>query len=165
MRVLQAPLSLSSLLLYLHLILPIQPFYIFITGVGRLMRKQSAPSGPLHGTDTHLTTQTKKNLKHKNHFALVTTCGSAAAAAASRILIERIIFSPPINSPITRLIPIRHQSSSQTRMHACKHTHAMHPFFNTTFSLFTQLKNSACTVRNIHLFLSPLTFLERVQQE
>lgn len=35
-----------TLPLYLHLILPIQPFYIFITGVGRLMRKQSVLSGP-----------------------------------------------------------------------------------------------------------------------
>ena len=52
-----------TLLLYLHLILPIQPFYIFITGVGnaktiRAISTIGGITGPL---------REKKKKKHKTH--------------------------------------------------------------------------------------------------
>ena len=77
-----------TLLLYLHLILPIQPFYIFITGVGnaktiRAISTIGGITGPLREkkkkTQNTRTQKEEEKITWHLHCQQISTCSAAAA--------------------------------------------------------------------------------------
>lgn len=153
-----------TLPLYLHLILPIQPFYIFITGVGnaKTIRAISGIWGRCinpQNTTTHLV---KKKKKHFPPFTLpdFSTC----TVEAFNILIETVILDQ---------FPYCKASEHTSKRKPSRATH--HPHINSIRSIITFQSTYKKTARLQHSgseeceifqgFSFPLTFLERVQQE
>lgn len=165
-----------TLPLYLHLILPIQPFYIFITGVGnaktiRAISTIGGITGPLREKpqNTHTHQKEEKKITWHLHCQRISTCSAAAAFI-------RFDWKNRFQSIL------HHKAADETsKARSHTHTHTIHSHESIDFdrlSLSIQLikqtnkqtrRTPAVGVKYFKhfsiFFPFSLTFLERVQQE